>query len=132
MREAVPDLGTLLSSVDLEILQHLDHFSPSPVWNQTAPPSLPPRPPTMNDNHVSAATLLDGIDLARDDPQIVQTIVSILEAHDYPQLFSTFHGEDPHSPPETTVKSVNAVNKACLPSPQRFVCNAELTPTFRH
>ena len=85
----------------------------------------------MNDNHVSAATLLDGIDLARDDPQIVQTILSILAADDYPQLFSTFHGEDPQSPPEKAVKFVNALNKACVPSPPCLVCNAELTP-FAH
>ena len=81
----------------------------------------------MSDNHIGAATLLDGIDLARDDPQIVQTIVYILKAHDYPQLFSTFHGENPQSSPEKAVKFVNVLNKACVPPPPCLVCNAELT-----
>ena len=86
----------------------------------------------MNDNHVSAATLLDRIDLARDDPQIVRTISSVLKAPDYPQLFSTFHGEEAQPPPENAVKFVNALDKACVSSPQRLVCHAELTSyTFR-
>ena len=48
----------------------------------------------MNDDHISAAALLDCMDLARDDPQIVQTLSSMLKAPDYPQLFSSFRGED--------------------------------------
>jgi len=78
----------------------------------------------MSDNNVSAATLLDRIDLARDDPQIVQTISSMLNAHDYPQLFSTFHGEDPQSPPEKAVKFVNALDKVCVLSPPCMSCRA--------
>jgi len=31
IRKTVSDLGTLVSSVDLKILQHLDHLSPSPI-----------------------------------------------------------------------------------------------------
>ena len=131
IRKPVSNLGTLVSSVDLKTLQHLEppltFADLPPVWNPTAPYSPLFRSSTMNDSHVSAATLLDGVDLARDDPQIVQTIVSILKAPDYPQLFSTFHGEDPQSPPEKAVKFVNALNKACVSSPPCLVCNAELT-----
>jgi len=82
----------------------------------------------MDDIHVSAAALLDRIDLARDDPQIVQTISAILKARDYPQLLSTFHGEDPQPPPEKAVKFVNALDKACVLSP--FVTlNSHTYPT---
>jgi len=69
----------------------------------------------MNDNNVSAAELLDSIDLARDDPQIVRTISSILKARDYPQLSSSFHASaDTQPPPEKAVKFVNALDKACV------------------
>ena len=71
----------------------------------------------MSDSNVSAAALLDRIDLARDGSQIVRTISSMLKAPDYSQLISSFHGEDTHPPPETAVKFVNALDKACVSSP---------------
>lgn len=80
----------------------------------------------MDDNHVSAATLLDNIDLARDDPKIIQTISSILKAPDYHQLFSTFRGDDGQPPSEKAVKFVNALDKACALSPPCLVFHAEL------
>ena len=66
----------------------------------------------MSDNSPSAASLLDRIDLARDDSQIVRTISSILKASDYPQLVSTFQTEITQPPPEKAVKFVNALDKA--------------------
>lgn len=88
----------------------------------------------MNDDQVGTAALLDSIDLARDEPQIVQTLSSMLKAPDYPQLFSSFHGEDGQPPPEKAVKFVDALDKARVPSPPlRLVFHDELTPyTFRH
>ena len=82
---------------------------------------------------VSAATLLDRMDLARDDhPQIVQAILSILKAPDYPQLLSNSYIEDGQPPSEKTIKFVNALDKACAVSPSCLVCHTELTPyTFR-
>ena len=81
---------------------------------------------------VSAATLLDRMDLARDDPQIVQAILSILKAPDYPQLFSSSYIEDGQPPSEKTIKFVNALDKVCTVSPSCLVCYTELTPyTFR-
>lgn len=82
----------------------------------------------MNDDHISAAALLDCMDLAWDDPQIVQTLSSMLKAPDYPQLFSSFRGEDGQSPPEKAVKFVDALDKACVTSPPLcLVCHDELT-----
>ena len=81
----------------------------------------------MDYNHGSAATLLDNMDLARDDPKIIQTISSILKAPDYPQLFSTFRGDDAQPPPEKAVKFVNALDKACALSPPCLVFHDELT-----
>ena len=72
----------------------------------------------MSDDHVSAATLLDQIDLTQDDPQIVRTLFSILKAPDYSQLFSTFHSGDEQFPlNNNAVKFVNALDKACVLSP---------------
>lgn len=82
----------------------------------------------MNDNHVNASTLLDRIDLTQDDPQIVRTISSMLKAPDYPQLCLTFRSEDAQHPPEQAVKFVNALDKACAPSPPCLVFHAGLTP----
>lgn len=73
----------------------------------------------MNNNNIGAAALLDRIDLARDDSQIVRTISSMLKAPDYPQLISSFHGENIQHPPENALKFVNALDKAWIPSPQR-------------
>lgn len=73
----------------------------------------------MNDNSIGAAALLDRIDLARDDSQIVRTISSMLKATDYPQLVSSFHGENTQHPPERALKFVNALDKAWIPSPRR-------------
>jgi len=62
------------------------------------------------------------MDLAQDDPQIVQTLSSILKALDYPQLLSSFHAEK-------VVKFVNALDKAHVPSPPLpLVCHDKLTP----
>lgn len=73
-------------------------------------------------------TLFDSIDLARDDPQIVQTLSSMLKAPDYPQIFSSFHGEDGQPPSEGAVKFMDALDKARVPSPPlRLVCHDELT-----
>ena len=71
----------------------------------------------MSDDQVSAATLLDQIDLTQDDPQIVRTVFSILNAPDYSQLFATFHSEDPQNPPANAVKFVNTLDKVCVLSP---------------
>jgi len=68
----------------------------------------------MGDNNVSAATLLDSIDLAWDDSQIARTILSMLKAPDYNQLLSTL--KDTQPPPENAVKFVNALDKVCDPS----------------
>jgi len=87
----------------------------------------------MNDENVGAVALLESIDLAEDDPRILQTILSMLRAPDYPRLISGFHDEDTQSPPEDAIKFVNALDKACVPSPQCPACLVELTPsTFRH
>jgi hypothetical protein len=80
----------------------------------------------MDDDRTSAETLLNGIDLTRDDPQIVQTVFSLLKASDYPQLFTTFQGEGTQSSPENAVKFVNALDKACVPPPP--CVHDELTP----
>lgn len=79
----------------------------------------------MDDNNLSAATLLDRIDPDQDGPQIVRTISSMLKASDYPQLCSSFRA----GPSEQATKFVNALDKACIPlSP----CLTGLTPhTFR-
>lgn len=86
----------------------------------------------MNDNHsVGAAALLDRIDLTRDDSQIVRTISSMLKAPDYPQLISSFHGENTQHPPEKALKFVNALDKARIPSSQRPARgDVELTVRF--
>lgn len=81
----------------------------------------------MSDSNVSAVALLDRIDLARDDTQIVRTISSMLKAPDYPQLISTFHGENTHPPPEKAVKFVNALDKARVPPPPRPIYHVQLT-----
>ena len=80
----------------------------------------------MDDNNVSAATLLDNIDLARDDPKIVQTIFSMFETPDYPQLLSRIYDDDSQPPPEQAVKFVNALDKACALSPPCLVFHAQL------
>ena len=80
----------------------------------------------MDDNNVSAATLLDSIDLARDDPKIVQTIFSMFETPDYPQLLSRIYDDDSQPPPEQAVKFVNALDKACALSPPCLVFHAQL------
>lgn len=76
----------------------------------------------MSDNSPSAASLLDRIDLARDDSQIVRTISSILKASDYPQLVSTFQTEITQPPPEKAVKFVNALDKARFQSSRGASC----------
>lgn len=81
----------------------------------------------MNGSNVSAVALLDRIDLARDDSQIVRTISSMLKAPDYPQLFSSFHGENTQPPPEKAVKFVNALDKARVPPSPFPVRHVELT-----
>jgi len=82
----------------------------------------------MNDENVGAVALLESIDLAEDDPRIVQKILSILGAPDYPQLMFSFHDEDTQSPPEKAIKFVNALDKVCVPSPQCPMCRVELHP----
>ena len=81
----------------------------------------------MSGSNDSAVALLDRIDLARDDSQIVRTISSMLKAPDYPQLISSFHGENTQPPPEKAVKFVNALDKACVPPPPYPMCHVELT-----
>ena len=72
---------------------------------------------------LSAAALLDSIDLGRDDSKIVQTISSLLEAPDYQEFLSSFQNvEATRHPSEKATKLVNALEKARVSSYNRGSC----------
>jgi hypothetical protein len=72
----------------------------------------------MSDDTLSAAALLDRIDLGRDDSEIVRTISLMFKAPDYQELLSSFQDEATRHPSGKATKFVNVLEKArASPSP---------------